>query len=331
MLLDPAAPVPDANDQVNAASGAELLDLLALRLARLLEAHAARGLRRAFAEQVREGPFLQGRLDVGARLRDPAGLKHRLRCISEDFTADVPANQVPRAVAEGVLGLHFLGDPARVALRRSLAAYAEISPIAMSRETLAAAYGSSGVEPSGDHRRLLDLCRLLVEGLTPGEEAGAVAFPTFLLNMERVFERYVTETVTAACAEDHRLTVSVQPLQCLHRSVLHQPDIPIRPDAVISRARGPWRVVDAKWKDVTGAAPQPADVYQVLAYAAALGARHAALIYPGRRHRAWTYQMARSPLRLEVHTLRVVGSPAVCARSRERFGAALRSARDGHA
>jgi hypothetical protein len=66
-------------------------------------------------------------------------------------------------------------------------------------------------------------------------------------------------------------------------------------------------------------------VYQVLAYCAALGIGRAALVYPGRRSRRWDYCFERSPVRLEVHTLRVVGSREKCLAAARRVARLLRS------
>jgi hypothetical protein len=62
-----------------------------------------------------------------------------------------------------------------------------------------------------------------------------------------------------------------------------------------------------KWKDTEGAAPPTDDLYQVLAYAAAIGAPHAVLVYPGRCDRSVTYHLREAPKSLTVRMLRVVG------------------------
>jgi hypothetical protein len=71
-----------------------------------------------------------------------------------------------------------------------------------------------------------------------------------------------------------------------------------------SRPRSVW---DVKWKSLAHG-PAPADVHQVLGYAAALGVPDAGLIYPGRRFAATTY---RTPggVRLRVVRLRLTGPP----------------------
>jgi predicted component of viral defense system (DUF524 family) len=99
-----------------------------------------------------------------------------------------------------------------------------------------------------------------------------------------------------------------------------QPDVQMRPDVLILRGEQPRLVVDAKWKRLTKGPLVTADVYQMLAYCAGLGVDRAVLVYPGRRDRCWEYTLARTPVRIEVRTLRVVGDRDACCRSLNRLG-----------
>jgi 5-methylcytosine-specific restriction enzyme subunit McrC len=319
-LLDPTGPLPAVDDEAAVEPGTEGLDFLAGRLAWLLTERAAAGLHRAYAERAEHGPFLQGRLDVPAQLREPAGRKDRLHSCYEEFSADVPCNQVPRATAELVLRSPLLGEGVRAALRRALQGFAGVSTVPLGPESFQAAQADRLTEP---YRPLLGLCRLLADSLAPQESAGAVACPAFLLDMERVFEQYVTAGVVHAFQDCPGCSVAVQPLHLANEPAPGQPDIPMRPDLLVER-RGRRLVVDAKWKRLTRSLLTP-DVYQVLAYAMALGARRAVLVYPGKRDRTWAYVLMRAPVSLVVHTLRVVGSWERCRRSLERLGRLLRS------
>jgi 5-methylcytosine-specific restriction enzyme subunit McrC len=97
----------------------------------------------------------------------------------------------------------------------------------------------------------------------------------------------------------------------------------MRPDIVIQRDGRPIAVLDLKWKKGTGLT---SDVYQVLAYCTALGVRRAVLVYPGRRDRLWKYELAKTPVIVEMRTLRVVGPRAACLHSLDRLGRAVRKA-----
>lgn len=320
-LLDPANPPPVIDDRAETVLGTEALNFLAGRLARLLAERTAAGLHRGYAERSERGAFLQGRLDVAAQVRDGGARKDALHCRYEEFTADVPCNRVPKAVAELVLRSPLAGERARSAVRQALGGFDGIQAAALGPDSFAE------VEPgrlTETYRPLLDLCRLLADGLAPAGCEGATVCPAFLLDMERVFEGYVTRGIVEAFAGRGRYRVDVQPRHVANRPVAGQPDIHLRPDVVLARDGRPEVVVDAKWKDLAGAAVVTDDIYQVLAYCTALGVSRGTLVYPGRRDRAWDYEMIGTPIRLTVRTVRVVGDREACARLLRRLGRALR-------
>jgi 5-methylcytosine-specific restriction enzyme subunit McrC len=320
-LLDPTGPLPVAEDRAATVTGTEALDFLAGRLARLLAERVVAGLHRAYSERCEAGPFLQGRLDLAAHLRERNGRKDRFHCRYEDFTADVPCNQVPKAAAELVLRSPLLADGVRAALRQALAAFAEVGSVVLGPESFRDARPDRLTEA---YRPLLELSRLLAESLSPGEAAGAVPCPAFLLDLERVFEQYVTRGLVEGGAEGGHYAVSAQPLFRANRPVAGQADLLMRPDVTIDHDGRPVVVVDVKWKRQPASALVRPDLHQVLAYATALGARRAVLVYPGRRDCRWIYSLARAPVEVEVRTLRVVGSRDACVRSLRRLIRAVR-------
>jgi len=320
-LLDPDYPPPIIDDRADTVPGTEALDFLASRLAQLLTERIAAGLHRGYAERAERGPFLQGRLDVAAQLREGGARKDALHCRYEDFTADVPCNRVPKAVAELLLRSPLAGERARSAVRQALGGFEGIPAVALEPDSFARVEPDRSTE---SYRPLLDLCRLLADGLAPGGREGAISSPAFLLDMERVFEAYVTRGIVSAFAGRDRYRIDVQPGHIANRPVAGQPDIHLRPDVVLARDGQAEIVIDAKWKDQTGSPLVTDDVYQVLAYCTALGVGRGVLVYPGRRDAAWDYDMVGTPIRLTVRTLRVVGDRAACQRSLRRLGRSLR-------
>jgi 5-methylcytosine-specific restriction enzyme subunit McrC len=290
-------------------------------LARKLAEQAAAGLHRAYRERTEQGPYLHGTLDLPAQLREDPGRKDRLHGRFDDLTTDLPCNQLPRAVAERLLASPLLPETVRAALRQTMPAFDGVEAVPLTADLCAAVERA----PEG-YRPLLDLCRLLADGLAPGENAGPTPAPAFLLDLERVFERYVTRGVVEAFAGRSAYRVSVQPSHRITPAVAGQPEITVRPDVTIDGDEGPPVIIDAKWKRLPKAGPVTADLYQMLAYCTALGVRRAVLVYAGRRDRAWVYPLSRAPVVIEVRTLRVVGGPEECRRSLRRLSRALRHA-----
>jgi 5-methylcytosine-specific restriction enzyme subunit McrC len=317
-LLDSDDPAPAIRDEAAPAPGIEVLDFLAGRLARLLTERSAAGLRRGYRERADEGPFLHGRIDVPAQLRESPGRKDRLHSRHDDFTVDVPCNRAPRATAERLLSSMLLSERVREALRMALRSFDEVRSGPLTPDLFAAAEADRLAEGYGP---LLDLCRLLADALGPTGAAGPTACPAFLLDMEHVFERYVTRGVLEAFADQEGWTAAPQETHVVAAGV------EMRPDVTVHRDGRPALVVDAKWKRPAGA-PSPADLYQMLAYCTAVGVGRAVLVYPGRRDGMRIYALRNAPIRVEMRTLRVVGDGAACRRSLRRLGRGLMKRQD---
>ncbi len=315
-LLAPDVVPPSLPDRTEAVEGEALLDVLAGLLAQRLAERTAVGLHRGYAERNEQGPYLLGRLDVPAQMREAAGRKDQLHCRHDDFTPDVPCNQLPRAVVEALLASPLLGDGGRSALRTTLGMLESASSQPLTPDLVARAFRNAPPE----YGPLLDLCRLLADGLAPGSAAGPTPGPTFLLDLERVFERHVTRGVVTAFADRPGWSVGAQQERLVNLPAPGQPDIHVRPDVTIERLGEPALVVDAKWKRLPRTALVTPDLYQVLAYGTALGARHVALVYAGRRRRFWEYVFPRSPIRVTVCALDVAGDRAACERALRRLG-----------
>jgi 5-methylcytosine-specific restriction enzyme subunit McrC len=214
----------------------------------------------------------------------------------------------------------LLAPPVRAALEQALQAFAEVAPIPLEPAALAAAEPDRQTEA---YRPLLDLCRLLADGFSSGARAGLLSGPAFLLDTERVFERFVTRAVVTRLAADLRYDVRAQELYAASRPTEDGTELQLRPDVVVERGGRPILVVDAKWKDLADAGPTPADLYQVLAYCTGLAVRRAVLVYPGRRDARREYALVRAPIRIDVCTMRVSGTVEACRRSFRRLGQVL--------
>jgi 5-methylcytosine-specific restriction enzyme subunit McrC len=321
-LLDPSAPPPFVADSSSPEPACEVLDFLAGLLAQQLAERSAAGLHRDYAERPEEGRFLQGSLDLPAQLRETPARKDRLHSRPEDLTVDVPCNQVLRATAEQILLCPLVSENVRTTLRQALRGFDGVRAVPLG---LALAVPALERAPQG-YSPLLDLCRLLVAGLAPSHTAGDRGGPAFLLDMERVFERYVTRGVTEAFASTLCI-VAVQAAYSITQLSAGQPDVTVRPDVTIAESGRNVLVVDAKWKRLPWATLVTSDLYQVLAYCTALGVERAVLVYPGRHDGVRVVALAHAPIRVEVRTLRVTAAPELCKRSLVRLGRALRHPR----
>ena len=303
MLLDSTATVEDVTGR---ASGEAVVQLLAGRLAGLMRERSRAGLHRDYRARNHEGPVLLGALDVAAQMRQPIERRDRLHGRVDEFTVDVECNQFPRAVAGWVVRSGVLDAPTREQLRQAVAGFEGVSELEV--ESLAPRLARMQ-EPPG-YGPLLDICRVLL-----GVPGGAGDRRSLLLSLERIFERFLCRAVEEAIVGRADLRMQTQAGTVVGES----PGLLLRPDIAILRGGRPEVIVDAKWKRLPEDGQIPEDVYQALAYACFLGARRAVLVYPGRKRIVRRFIPPGGDVCVEVRTVAVSGSAALCRRERRRL------------
>jgi 5-methylcytosine-specific restriction enzyme subunit McrC len=300
-LIDADSRLVLFDDRTDAALNTELIDLLALHLADLLAAQARTGLHHGYVENHEVQTFLQGRLDVAAQMRESLARRTQFHCLREEFTADGLWNRFPKATAECLLRSNLLGPAAALLLRDALASYQPIESVPLNIPDLRAL---NAVPLPEGYRPLLQLCGLLASGLRPSQRAGDHSFPAFLIDLERLFEEFLSRALQAEfngkgryCAIAQRTFAIAPDDRALH-------PLTLTPDLVIEKDQQPWCILDAKWKNLRGG-PDAADVEQVVTYGIALGCFDVRLVYPGKRFRAVRYAVGQRGMRLTIHTLAV--------------------------
>jgi 5-methylcytosine-specific restriction enzyme subunit McrC len=325
LLLDPLADLPFQRDQVQPTNGSEIIDLLAGQFAAKMLERAAAGLHRAYRETANHGAYLVGQIDVPAQLRQPICRKEQIHSRQDEFTLDIPCNQVPRTVAANLLASGLLAPVVRERLLGALSLFGEVSEANLTPDVLDSLQRE---RLPAEYVPLIDLCRLLIDSLAPTPIGGAFPAPAFLLPLERLFEQYLTRAVQDGFP-DAEHTVSAQESFFTGESAPGQPPVRIRPDVTLYREGRAVLVIDAKWKQLSPTALIPEDLYQMLAYCAVLGTSTAVLVHPGGRAWVWDYDFPHAGAWVQVRTLRVSGTREQCLRSRRRLARDLRRMADG--
>jgi 5-methylcytosine-specific restriction enzyme subunit McrC len=244
---------------------------LARLLAQRVLALRRQGIYHAYSPQTSALPYLRGRVDYATWQRQP--WQTQPTCTYEEFSADVEDNQLIAWTLRMLLRSGLCPPQTTVLLEqayRLLARLVTIQPLPATAclhrhyHRLNQAY-----EP------LHALCYFFLSHTGPGHQAGTQRMLPFLVEMARLYERFVAAWLQQHLPQPWRLQRQARyPLGAagsLHFAV----------DLVISdRAteRVHW-VLDTKYKAIT-ALPDTADVAQVIAYAQAIGAPVAVLIYP---------------------------------------------------
>jgi 5-methylcytosine-specific restriction enzyme subunit McrC len=248
----------------------EVLEFVAAYFAEQVEKRIANGLFRAYVETEGNLPYLRGRIVFNEDIRQNAILRQRTYCRFSEFTWDIPENQILRQVTHLLGGWDFQRDT-RLRLNRLDTTLAEVS---------SSTWPASIIDTfqyhrhNDDYRPLHRLSRLFLEGASVSEDIGAFSFRTFLVDMNKLFEEFVTQVLL------ERQPSNVKLMPQMPMPLDSEGKVSLRPDLVVQKANDVILVADCKYKRTSPDEFQNHDIYQALAYCEAAGIRESLLIYP---------------------------------------------------
>lgn len=280
----------------------DLLPAVIAFFARTVETTLGRGVLRSY-EIVKEPLIaLRGRLDVTGQFRR-AGVLTPMACTYDDFTEDIAENRVLRAAIRRALHVPAVAAADRQRLLRQLVALDAVADAPVRPETV----DSIHITRLNKHYEpALRLARLVLANLTLVDAAGGTTASSFMIDMNDLFQRFVTERLRSALRGT--LDVISEPKEYLGAGG----KVLMRPDLVFQRPKGGIVYVgDLKYKLATEARGQSGDYYQLLAYSTAMDLPEGMLIYcrrPG-DERERTVVVKHAGKRLVVRSIDLTGPP----------------------
>lgn len=275
-------------DQRLEAVGDDLFELIV----RLLVAEAKQliqeGLNRDYRPTEDTLSVIRGRLRIRDQFLRRYGALHQLDCAFDEYDGDIPENQLLGA-ALAVAWQRIHNNKLRTDARAISSVLSQICEY-RSRDAEWYHHRIHYNRRNSRYRPAHQLAKLILEGLALQDLHSAVnrGINAFMLNMNLVFERFVTTLVTNAL-NGTQLHISAQvALRAVIVSESTNRDYSkIRPDLVITEARSGRRVpVDIKYKLYDAMKLVTGDVYQLFTYAYALGGtaehRRSGMIYAAR-------------------------------------------------
>lgn len=210
---------------------------------------------------------LRGRLRETDQLRRHHGQAIPMEVRHDDFTVDVPENQILLASITRMLTVPRLDAESQchlTGLRERLA------PVT----SLVRGPNLPVWQPSRLNRRYhvaLRLAEVIWQATSPERTPGSIIANGFLFNLEQIFEDFVTTAIAEQLVTRYGGTPYRQ-----YRCYLDQEEtLLMKPDMVWTLAGRTVTVIDAKYK----AESHRDNIYQMLAYCSALGLRRGHLIY----------------------------------------------------
>ena len=125
-----------------------------------------------------------------------------------------------------------------------------------------------------DYKPLHNLCRILMEYTSLHEEEGTIEFPAFLIDMNKLFETFVTKLL----AQELGPPLTVRGQRTTHLG--YGDKVRMVPDVSIDRNGKTEGILDTKYKKLGSEEFRNTDIYQVLAYCVAQNCPRGLLVYP---------------------------------------------------
>ena len=271
LLLEVGLRERDWHDEaVHFETTGDLLPALVSFFARTTGTTLARGLYHSYREQRDRLVALRGRVDIARQLAQP-GVAIPTACKFTEFTSDLIENSYLKAAVSRSLRVAGVQPMDRRRLMQHLVTLEDVGDV---RHHHTDDDQVVFTRLNEHYKPALRLARLVLANLTLQDAVGETQASSFMLDMNELFERFVTERLRRALKG--RLDVKDQ-----YRSTLDEESrLKIRPDLVFSSQGSPSFVADIKYKltgeDASGRHP---DYYQLLAYTTALDLPEGVLIY----------------------------------------------------
>jgi 5-methylcytosine-specific restriction enzyme subunit McrC len=189
----------------------------------------------------------------------------------DDFTQDILENRMLRTVSQLLLRLPRVPDEARKRLLRVKSVLEGVSTLTDWRNVTAPPV----TRLNERYTPALKLAELVLAGASLSANIGEIRSTTFVFDMNKVFEDFVT----AAFREAMRQWGGVVRDQVTPYSLDEAHQLSLKPDLSWWNGAECLAVIDAKYKAIDEGLMRHPDAYQMLAYCIAYGLRQGYLVY----------------------------------------------------
>ena len=280
-----------------------LPDVLACALSDAARQAFRRGLLHGYRTEEEALYGIRGRIRFDDQLRRRYAIALPVEVRYDEFTNDILANQLVKAATLRLGRFQLRSQEAR----RGLGWVGGMLSGVSLAEFLPRRVPEVAFDRLNDHYRLVvELARLILRHSEFQSSRGEVRASGFLVNMDDLFEKFVTRALREALGVSERTFRKV-----LHRDGLtldENRDVRLYPDLSWWDGSVCRFVGDAKYKRVSGQRIPNADLYQMLAYATALDLPGGMLIYAQGEAKPIVHKVRHLDKWLEVAALDLSGT-----------------------
>ena len=250
-------------------------------------------------------PEARGRLRIDTQIRKRHGLPLPLEVSYNEYSIDIAENRLLAAASARLLDLVGISAQTRTHLRRTRQRLIDVTPLPATAPAAVPLPAWQPTRLNAHYHPALRLAELVLRGGSFEVETGGLRVDGFLLDMNRVFEDFVTGALGDALRSrgGRAKTQDTYYLDTSKRARLKPDLVWYSPDGC---AIG---VADAKYKADEGGRYPEEDLYQMLAYCTRLGLHHGHLIYAAGPRAADTLRVANTDIRITRHALNLETPP----------------------
>jgi 5-methylcytosine-specific restriction enzyme subunit McrC len=241
---------------------------------------------------------VRGQIRVADQIRAHFGAMPPVECSYDEFTDDIPMNQLLKAAIVRLGMLRIKSPSSRARLRSLAAAFSNVTYVPFDPDHLP----EVRYDRANSHfRGPVEFARLILRSRSIDAEAGRVAGASFLINLATVFEDFVV----TALREDLALSPQSFPQHAAGRSLHLDAAKKLRLEPDISwwcQGRCVF-IGDVKYKRTPDTGGEHADVYQLLAYTTAVDLPCGLLIYAAGEEASHEIAIPAAGKKIEVATI----------------------------
>jgi 5-methylcytosine-specific restriction enzyme subunit McrC len=230
-----------------------------------------RNLLRGYVHRDERRVDVRGRVRFGDQIARGAGLPVPVEVSYDDFTEDVLENRMLKTAALLLLRFPRVPAEARRRLQRVRSVLDVVEPLADWRGVKAPPI----TRLNQTYESALRLAELILAAASLSDKAGRVKSTTFVFDMNKVFEDFVT----AAFRDAMRKYGGLVRDQVKTHSLDEHGRLKLKPDLSWWDGGSCLAVLDAKYKAIDDGLMRHDDAYQMLAYCVSYGLRRGYLVY----------------------------------------------------
>ena len=292
-------------ERFNFESASSLVEALALALAVAARRAFASGLLHGYRTEDEAMHTVRGRIRITEQIRRRFGVPWPLEVRYDEFTEDITANRLVKAAAARLGQARVCSPRSRADLRWVSARLAKVSLV----EFATNAVPEVAFDRLNEHyREVVVLSRLVLRHMSFETGRGGNQAPGFLMDMNKVFQGFVTQALREALGVSDRTFRDDNHIP--HVTLDEARQISLKPDLSWWDSSTTCTFVgDVKYKQISDKGVPTAALYQLLAYTTALDLPGGLLIYAqGEAEQVVQYQVRYAGKRLEIAALDLSGT-----------------------